>query len=264
MLIPLFLILIKETDEDQSLLQSYTFLVAFFSHIIPTLDKDLVSQLSKLSRDDTKGFSHQNLRVIGCILLSHNMPRSSSFFFYRPKKEAKKIKFFTYFECCNKLASLKVSRRKVNLSNELRRLVVIFSSLKEFKFAEDYLSIVGDILKELTSLIKVFIDGGEALRGFDASSHLLQIQRNIQMISQCADCHLSTDKLSRDACLVYQKFLCIIYKYLECYQTLDEYSIRKIRQSLAEFLAPKSPIFSSELYFIFQAKRLLVYIDSMI
>lgn len=147
----------------------------------------------------------------------------------------------------------------------------MFASLKEFKFAEDYLLIISEILKELYDLIDRFMENinapvveGAPVKSFDASGYLLNIQRQIQRLAQCTECHLSADRLSKNACNTYQKFMCIIYKYLECYQSLDQYSIRKIRQSLAEFLYPKIIIFSSELYYIFRAKKLLTLIDSVI
>lgn len=121
MLIQLFVRLIKETEDDHRLLQSYTFLMTFFSHVNASLDKKLIGYLSGLPKNEVAKFNHQHLRIIGTILLSHNMPRSSSYFFYRPKKEARRIKFYTYFDCCKKLAFLKVNRRGSDIHRELQR-----------------------------------------------------------------------------------------------------------------------------------------------
>ena len=121
MLIDLFARLLKEAKLDHRHLRSFTVLLTFFAHINPNLDKKLLAYLSNLPKQEMKHFNHLQLRTLGIILLSNNMPRSSSYFFYKPRKEAKKIKFLTYFECCKRLASIKVTRRTIKVDEELKR-----------------------------------------------------------------------------------------------------------------------------------------------
>lgn len=125
MLVELFLRLFKEASDDRRLIESYAILMTFFSHINPSLDQKLLNSLSLFSKDkkNLQGIctSHNRMRTLGVIFLSNNMPKSSSYFFYKPRKEAKKIKFLNYFDCCKKLASIKLNRRKIQVENELRK-----------------------------------------------------------------------------------------------------------------------------------------------
>lgn len=136
-------------------------------------------------------------------------------------------------------------------------------SLKEFKFAESYLNILADILKDLYTLMRNHISE-KTPDMFDSSENLIKIQGGIEQISKCTECFLASDKLSKNACRMFILFMKIVYKYLESYETLDQYSILKIRQSLHEFLQSKETIFSCELYYIFRAKRLMALIDSVV
>lgn len=108
-------------------------------------------------------------------------------------------------------------------------------SLKEFKFAERYLNILADILKELYTLIRNHISE-KTPDMFDSNENLIKIQSGINELSKCTECFLAGDKLSKSAAKLYVQFLTIVYKYLESYDTLDQYCISKIRQSLHEYL----------------------------
>jgi hypothetical protein len=130
MLVDLFERLVKEEDLDPSLIESYTILLSFFANLNSNLDKLLLNHLTEMSKNEEEDsfnkFNHQASRKLGIILLSNNMPRSSSFFFYKPKKEAKKIKFLNYFDCCKNLASIKVNRRTIDTHKALKKGKIIF------------------------------------------------------------------------------------------------------------------------------------------
>jgi len=108
-----------------ALLQTFIILLTFFSNIYVSLDKKLLSHLSALPKEDFAKFTNQEMRKLGVILLTNNMPRTSSFFFYKPRKEVRRIKFFTYFDCCKRLVAIKANNNKKpsadGLSDELKR-----------------------------------------------------------------------------------------------------------------------------------------------
>lgn len=91
-----------------------------------------------------------------------------------------------------------------------------------------------------------------------------RLQAVITNLNEMAEYHLENDPISKQAVKVYVSFLKIVFKYLENYDKMDQLTIKKIRQSLHDFLAPKSQIYGSELYLIFRAKKLLALIDSAI
>lgn len=97
-----------------NILKTYCIMLTFFNNIFSSFDKRVLQVLSELPKETLSKLSHAQMRKLGIIFLSHNMPRSSTFFFYTPKKDAKKIKFFTYFDSCKRLAGLKTSRRGPN------------------------------------------------------------------------------------------------------------------------------------------------------
>lgn len=97
--------------------------MTFFANILTSLDKKTLSFASGIPKDELSNLSHAELRRLGIILLSNNMPRTSSFFFYKPRKNSKKIKFFNYFDCCKRLASVKANKKTTSdeFSDEMRR-----------------------------------------------------------------------------------------------------------------------------------------------
>jgi hypothetical protein len=109
LIVLLFAKLLKESCFP--LLQSFTILLSFFSNVFTSFDKKLLSFLGGIPKEELFRYTNQEMRKIGVILLTNNMPRSSSFFFYRPRKESRRIKFFTYFDCCKRLASLKANKK---------------------------------------------------------------------------------------------------------------------------------------------------------
>jgi hypothetical protein len=117
----LFAKLLKENQIE--LLQTFVILISFFSNFFSGYDKKLLSFLSAIPKEELSKFTHIELRKIGIILLSSNMPRTSSFFFYKPRKDSRKIKFFTYFDCCKRLASIKANKKGYadGTGEELRR-----------------------------------------------------------------------------------------------------------------------------------------------
>jgi hypothetical protein len=62
-------------------------------------------------------------RKVAIIMLSSGMPRSSSYFLYKPRKDSKRIKFFTYYDCLKRLASIKANKKTYaeGAGDELRR-----------------------------------------------------------------------------------------------------------------------------------------------
>lgn len=91
-----------------------------------------------------------------------------------------------------------------------------------------------------------------------------RLQAVITNLNEISEYHLENDPISRQAVKVFVAFLKIVFKYLENYERMDQLTIKKIRQSLHDFLAPKSQIYGAELYLIFRAKKLLALIDSAI
>lgn len=106
------------------LLQTYTILLTFFCNHIVSFDKKVLASLEHFPKEDLAKYSHQELRRLGIILLNNSMPRTSSFFFYKPRKDSKKIKFFTYFDCCMRLASVKASKKSTKGWEELTRRIL--------------------------------------------------------------------------------------------------------------------------------------------
>ena len=109
--------------------------------------------------------------------------------------------------------------------------------------------------------------GGGQTAGKQAASisdNLERLQANILRLTDIACHHLHEDALSRQSVKTFGRFLSIVFKYVECYERLDQLSIRKIRQSLHEFLIPRHHCYSSELYYLFKAKKLLSLLDSVI
>ena len=105
------------------LLQTFIILITFFSNLFSSFDKRLLTHLSSLPKEEFSKFNNQEMRKLGVILLSNNMPRASSFFFYKPRKDARRIKFFSYFDCCKRLMTVKANKRSNGdgLSDELKR-----------------------------------------------------------------------------------------------------------------------------------------------
>jgi hypothetical protein len=93
---------------------------------------------------------------------------------------------------------------------------------------------------------------------------LEKLQSLISRLTTVADHFLENDQISKQALKSFVALLKIVFKYLENYERLDLAIVKKIRQSLHDFLVPKSQIFGAELYLIFKAKKLLALIDSAI
>jgi hypothetical protein len=211
-------------------------------------------------------------------------------------------------------------------------VIIVFSSLREFRFSEEYLTAITDILAELSHIISTYLNedkeglsinsqqggngsslgnaqvaythqnstqfqlGGQVssplstqnqltlafmggsgqTNGYSLSTGLSstvlrglmirfeRLQALIAQLSEISEYHLENDLISKQAVKVFVSFLKIVFKYLENYEKMDQLTIKKIRQSLHDFLAPKSQIYGAELYLIFRAKKLLALIDSAI
>jgi hypothetical protein len=143
-------------------------------------------------------------------------------------------------------------------------VIVILASLKEFRFSEEYLQTLQQILNELHIAIDGFIETENNQAAPNVQLILERLQAGIGRMDEIASFHLDNDPISRYSVKVLARFLSTVFKFLESYEKLDQHSIRKIRQSLHEFLVPKGMIYSAELYLFFKAKKFLGLIDSVI
>lgn len=148
----------------------------------------------------------------------------------------------------------------------INAVVIVFSSLKEFKFAEDYLNILVDILVDLYFVMNNFLPEEDSVEKITLPvfDQLERLQFSILKLNTISDYHLENDSISRYSVKIFSRFLSITFKYLENFEKLDQFMLRKIRQSLHEFLIPKNQIYGAELYYFFKAKKLFSLIDSVI
>lgn len=145
-------------------------------------------------------------------------------------------------------------------------MVIVFASLKEFKFAEDYLNVLVDILVDMYFVMNVYLpeETGEPKAALPIHDNLERLHLSIKKLNEVADFHLDNDAISKYSIKIFSRFLCITFKYLECYDKMDLVMLRKIRQSLHDFLVPKNQIYGAELYFFFKAKKFFSLIESVI
>lgn len=210
-------------------------------------------------------------------------------------------------------------------------VVIIFASLREFKFTEEYLSVLTNILGEIHQIITTYLsdekpgsppnplhssNGGHTNNSQVFNSNhgspqnspaqtlqhqlnsnqlavaiitgnisparlpihnsqagginrsvlmrLERLQAAISRLGVIADQYLASDLISKQAIKVFAAYLKIVFRYLENYERLDLQLIKKIKQSLHDFLAQKPLIYGVELYLIFRAKKLLTLIESVL
>lgn len=139
--------------------------------------------------------------------------------------------------------------------------------MKEFRFAEDYLNSLVMVLTDLHNMMTSFLgeEGSKPpLTGGAFTEAIERLQSGILRIKQVAEQHLDNDPISAYSVKIFTRFLSIVARYLELYDKLDQLAIRKIRQSLHEFLLPKNQIFGAELYYFFRAKKLIGLVDSVL
>ena len=97
-----------------------------------------------------------------------------------------------------------------------------------------------------------------------SNQNFLNLHVLILKLENSVQCYPKIDSLSASAIKTFVKFLQIIYNFLLNYESLDLYSLRKLSQTLHEFLLPNTNLFSSEINILFRGKKLLQLLDHII
>jgi hypothetical protein len=201
--------------------------------------------------------------TLGIIFLCHNMPRTAEIFLEKPKENASKIKFLVFYDGCLKLVKLKASKRTLSrmIGSELKKTIAYFATLKEFRFAVDYLDTLSEIIFNFCDILEPLMENPNAKV---SNQNFLNLHVLILKLENSVQCYPKIDSLSASAIKTFVKFLQIIYNFLLNYESLDLYSLRKLSQTLHEFLLPNTNLFSSEINILFRGKKLLQLLDHII
>lgn len=139
------------------------------------------------------------------------------------------------------------------------------TSLKEFKFAENYFDILAEVIKQIQNLANYFLKINKYEQAVPAPhEQLSHFHDQILQLKKCEECFLGGDRLSKNSLSIFCEFLKIVYKFMEDFMKMDKHCMMKLRQSLYEFLLVENMVYTSELYYLFKGKRLLSLLDTII
>ena len=103
-------------------------------------------------------------------------------------------------------------------------VVLVFASLKEFRFSEDYLNSLVMVLTDLHNMMTSFLgeEGSKPpLTGGAFTEAIERLQSGILRIKQVAEQHLDNDPISAYSVKIFTRFLSIVARYLELYDKLE-------------------------------------------
>ena len=140
-------------------MKSLSLLICFFGSALSNFDRKMHSVL----KNTVETIPNINLALfsqLGIIFLCHNMPRTAEVFLEKPKENASKIKFLVFYDGCLKLMKLKAGKRTLSrvVGSELKKIVAYFITLKEFRFAVDYLDTLSETIFNFCEILEPLRD----------------------------------------------------------------------------------------------------------